>query len=65
MDPVQRAYQMLQVEKMKVLQNEKLISTTTGDLQNAYSTIHGVHLSTVGGLTVSIQQMISTSIGTK
>jgi hypothetical protein len=50
---------------MKVQQNEKMMSTTTGDLKNAYSTIHGVHLSTVVGLTVSIQQMISTSVGTQ
>jgi hypothetical protein len=63
MDPVQRMYQLLQVEKVKVLQNETLISTNTGDLKKAYSTIQSVHISTVNGLTISLQQLLSTSMG--
>lgn len=64
MDPIQHLYQYVQYERMKYTQFSTLVTTTTDDIQNAYSTIAAVHLSTVTGLTVTVQQMISTNLGT-
>jgi len=62
MDPVQQIYMTIQQEKYKIMQNTQLIQSSTGDLQKAYSTIQGVQLSTVAGLTTTVYQYISTSL---
>ena len=54
---------MLRIEKSKIVETEKLISTNTGDVQKAYSTIQSIHVSTVNGLTTQLQQLLSTSMG--
>jgi hypothetical protein len=63
MDPIQNIYFMLRIEKSKIVETEKLISTNTGDVQKAYSTIQSIHVSTVNGLTTQLQQLLSTSMG--
>ena len=62
MDPVQRLYMTIQQENSKIMQTTQLIQSSTGDLQKAYSTIQGVQVSTVAGLTTTIHQYISTSL---
>ena len=62
MDPIQQIYMTIQQEKYKIAQTTQLIQSSTGDLQKAYSTIQGVQLSTVAGLTTTVYQYISTSL---